>query len=97
MEASLKRQYLAELSRIVHNRLTYPLKAKAKGWTGVTHVAFLVTERGGIVPGSESVRRTSGYDELDQAALNAVRKADRLPPPPQTMEAVVAINFTPDS
>lgn len=94
MEASLMRKYLAELSRIVRNRLIYPLKAKAKGWIGVTRVSFTITDGGGVVPGSESVRQTSGYKELDQAALIAVRSAGHLPTPPHQMEVVVAVNFS---
>lgn len=94
VEASLTRQYLAELTRIVRNRLVYPVKAKAKGWTGVTLVAFTVSEGGSVVPGSESVRKTSGFDELDKAALNVVRSSGHLPNPPHQMEVVVAIEFT---
>ena len=90
---SVTRQYLAELTRLVRTRLIYPLKAKAKGWTGVTLVAFTVSEGGSVVPGSESVRKTSGYAELDQAALNAVRGSVHLPNPPHQMEVVVAVNF----
>lgn len=91
--ASQVRQYLAELTRIVRNRQTYPLKAKAKGWMGVTVVAFTVSEGGSVVSGSEAVRKTSGYDELDQAALSAVRNTGHLPSPPHTMEVVVAFYF----
>ena len=94
IEASLMRQYLAQLSRIVRNRLIYPVIAKAKGWSGVTQVAFMITANGGVVSGSESVRKTSGYAELDQAALNAVRGAANLPTPPHQMEVVVAVNFS---
>ena len=47
-----------------------------------------------LVSGSESVRKTSGYAELDQAALNAVRGAANLPTPPHQMEVVVAVNFS---
>lgn len=94
LEASAMRQYLAQLSRIVRNRLVYPLKAKAKGWTGVARVAFSITEGGGVVAGSESIRQTSGFEELDQAALHAVRNAGHLPAPPHQMEVVVAVDFS---
>ncbi|MHC1711152.1 MAG: cell envelope integrity protein TolA [Solidesulfovibrio sp.] len=94
LEASLLRQYFTELTRIVIKRLIYPVKAKAKLWSGVTLVAFTVTEGGSIVPGSESVSRSSGYDELDQAALNAVRSAGLLPKPPHQMQVVVDVDFT---
>ena len=94
LEASAMRQYLAQLSRIVRNRLVYPVKAKAKGWTGVTRVAFSITPNGGVVSGSESIRQTSGFEELDQAALHAVRNAGLLPAPPHQMDVVVAVNFS---
>lgn len=90
---SLKRQYLAALSRIMRGRLVYPLKARAKGLTGVTRVAFTVSEAGNIVPGSASVLQTSGYAELDQAALNAVRGNTQLPQPPHQMHVEISFDF----
>lgn len=92
-EASLTRRFLAEVSRIVHGHLLYPVKARAKGLTGVTYVAFTVTEGGGIVSGSEAVHRSSGYEDLDQAALASVRSVDHWPQPPRRMQVVVAVNF----
>jgi len=92
-ETSMKRQYLATLSRIMRDRLVYPLKARAKGLTGVTRVAFTVSEAGNIVPGSASVLQTSGYAELDQAALNAVRGNMQLPQPPHQMQVEISFDF----
>jgi TonB family protein len=95
-EATWLRQYLTELSRIVRSRLVYPVKARAKGWTGMVAVAFVVTEAGNVLPGSEMVHRSSGYAELDAAALNAVRLAGALPRPPKRMEVVISVNFRED-
>ncbi|GAB6126924.1 TonB family protein [Humidesulfovibrio idahonensis] len=92
-EGSRMRQYMSELGRLVNSRVRYPVKARAKGLTGVTYVAFTVSDGGGIVAGSESVHRTSGSPELDQAALSAVRNMERVPAPPHSVQVVVAINF----
>jgi protein TonB len=95
-EATLMRQYMTDLSRAVRSRLVYPVKARAKGWTGTVTLAFSVTETGNVLPGSESVRRSSGHAELDGAALNALRSASPLPPPPKQMEALISVDFRED-
>jgi protein TonB len=92
-EATLTRRYVSELSRKVRSRLVYPSQAKSKGLTGVVTVSFMVTESGGLKSGSESVRSGSGYRELDDAALRAVRSAAPFPKPPKAMGITLSINF----
>ncbi|MDR0816837.1 MAG: TonB family protein [Desulfovibrio sp.] len=93
LEASLMRQYLASLSKAVRGRLRYPVEARAKGYTGVVAVSFVITVDGQMLPGSEAVRIGSGSPVLDNAALKAVRDSEDLLKPPRQMEVVVSINF----
>jgi protein TonB len=92
-EASAMRKYLAELGLLLRSRLVYPVKARVKGWTGVTTVAFTVDVDGSVVQGSARVARSSGYPDLDDAAMNAVRGMGQVPPPPKRTDVSIAVNF----
>jgi TonB family protein len=39
------------------------------------------------------VARSSGYPELDDAAMNAVRGMGQVPPPPKRTDVSIAVNF----
>ncbi|MDR2387692.1 MAG: TonB family protein [Deltaproteobacteria bacterium] len=93
VEASLTRRYVSDLSRKIRARLIYPAQAKSQGMTGVVTVSFMVTESGGLRSGSESIRSGSGYRELDEAALKAVRAAAPFPKPPKAMVITLSVNF----
>ncbi|MDR1857505.1 MAG: energy transducer TonB [Desulfovibrio sp.] len=45
------------------------------------------------VQGSARVARSSGYPELDDAAMNAVRGMGQVPPPPKRTDVSIAVNF----
>jgi protein TonB len=92
-EATLVRRYVSDLSRKIRSRLVYPSQAKARGLTGTVTVSFSVTESGGLRSGSESIRSGSGYRELDEAALRAVRAAAPFPRPPKAMSITLSVNF----
>ena len=52
----------------------YPEKSKQKGITGVVRVHFIVTDRGHVVGDSIRLLSSSGSHELDESAIDAVRK-----------------------
>jgi TonB family protein len=87
---SLEQQELAKINRYANEirklikdeaRRQYPLKAKFKAWTGKTQVVFTLDEEGRLVPGSDSVQKSSGHTILDDAALKAIHATD-FPKPP---------------
>ena len=66
----------------INSHLAYPAAARARGQKGVVQVAFSIDRQGRVV--SSRVAHASGYAALDQAALEALQKA-QLPPPPADM------------
>lgn len=61
----------------------YPRGARARRIEGVAHVRFAVDRTGRV--GRVSLARSSGYADLDQEAMAAVRRAQPLPRPPADM------------
>ena len=66
---------------------------KNQGTTGVSVIAFTI-HRDGTVE-SPTVRRPSGFFALDNAALRAVARANRLPPlPAEFPESALVVRLT---
>lgn len=84
--ASLSNARVADLTRQWGNRLRARIerrKSKPRGshGTGTAHVRFVVTADGRVT--SISLARSSGIAAYDEAALNAVKRAGRLPKAPK--------------
>jgi len=66
---------------------------KNQGTTGVAVIAFTIRRDGTVE--SPAVRRPSGFFALDNAALRAVARANRLPPlPSEFPESTLAVRLT---
>ncbi|MDW6025429.1 TonB family protein [Mesorhizobium sp. BAC0120] len=74
--AKWQSKVLAWLNR--HKR--YPRGARSRKEEGMVRVAFAIDEYGAVL--SARIARSSGNSELDQAALDMVRRASPVPPPP---------------
>jgi len=74
--AKWQSKVLAWLNR--HKR--YPRGAKSRGEQGQVRVSFAINASGSVI--SARVARSSGNSELDQAALDMVRRASPVPAPP---------------
>jgi TonB family protein len=64
---------------LLRAHLIYPVSARRQNQTGQVVVAFNVTARGEIQ--NLEIFQTSGYWELDQAVVRAVRRLKRVPGP----------------
>ncbi|MGC2855213.1 energy transducer TonB [Novispirillum sp. DQ9] len=83
---------LAHLER--HKR--YPRAAQARRQEGVVEVAFTLDRDGRVL--RASLRESSGHRLLDEEALEMLRRAEPLPPPPPEMagdriDLVVPVRF----
>lgn len=90
--ASWKRTLVAHLGK--HKR--YPAQARSLRHEGEVAVRFRVNRAGRVI--SASVSRSSGFPDLDAAALDLFKRAQPLPPFPPSMrsvetELVAPINF----
>lgn len=87
--------YLCTLYGLIMRQEHYPESARARGLKGKVIVAFWIDERGDLV--HQALYRTSGYPELDKAAVAAIEKAAPFPPPPygQPHGFVAQMSFPP--
>jgi len=71
----------------------YPKKARRMGWEGVVVLEFLVDAQGNVY--DIKVVRSSGYAELDQAAINALKQWKFAPKPgANPEEGRLTVKFT---
>ncbi len=73
--------YMQKLRERIENIWIYPPSAIRQGVTGDLFIRFVILADGSL--GEVSLVRTSGYPELDNAALEAVRNASPFLPLPQ--------------
>jgi len=97
--AALQKRYLEGLRRAIERHKFYPRKARRRGHEGQALVAF-VLQADGRITGVE-VRRSSGSDLLDRAAVEALEKLARYQPIPEALQRHrwalrVPINFALD-
>jgi protein TonB len=90
-EQYLRRNY-DYIRRRILDRLVYPARARRSGDRGTAEVLFTIREDGTI--GDPSIRKTSGSGALDEAALEAVRRAAPFRPPPAPARIAIPVVFT---
>lgn len=75
-----KTTYLSILFGLIMRQQHFPSSPHPRHTTATAVVAFWVDDRGALV--QQALYRTSGYPELDQEAMAAVRRAAPFPEPP---------------
>lgn len=76
-QLSQQRNYLlGELQNRLNRYLTYPTRARRRGWQGEVMVTFNINERGQL----KNIRlaKSSGYSLLDHSAMTAIAKLDHI-------------------
>lgn len=87
-------QWRARLATHLQRFKRYPNGSRS---TGVTHVEFTLDRKGKLV--LTKIVKSSGSDVLDQAAIDMLRRAEPLPPPPAgvdeaQLKMLVPVKFT---
>jgi protein TonB len=90
-ETWVKRNY-DYISRRISRFLLYPPQAKRTGAQGSVDIVFTIYNDGSV--GNLSVRKSSGSETLDAAALAAVRSAAPFPAPPAPARLVCPVVFS---
>jgi protein TonB len=90
-ETWVKRNY-DYISRRISRFLLYPPQAKRTGTQGSVDIVFTIYNDGSV--GNLSVRKSSGSETLDTAALAAVRSAAPFPAPPAPARLVCPVVFS---
>lgn len=82
-------RWQSRLSAWLNRHKRYPRGAKSRGEEGVVSVSFAISASGDVI--SARVSRSSGNSELDQAALDMLRRASPVPAPPPGVARKIAV------
>ena len=80
------------IKKRIRKYLEYSPQAKRMGIQGLVYVAFTITRDGSAQ--NVELRTSSGFDSLDESALEAVHRASPFAPPPQAARVFVPIQFS---
>ncbi|HZF61375.1 MAG TPA: energy transducer TonB [Desulfovibrio sp.] len=80
------------IKKRIRKYLEYSPQAKRMGIQGLVYVAFTINRDGSAQ--NVELRTSSGFDSLDESALEAVHRASPFAPPPQPARVVVPIQFS---
>ncbi|MGE0768413.1 MAG: TonB family protein [Hyphomicrobiaceae bacterium] len=80
----------------INKKKRYPQKAQAARQSGIVTVTFTMDRQGKLT--RAAVSKGTGYEALDEAAIDMLKRADPLPAPPaamtgETFEFVVPVRF----
>jgi len=75
--------YGKELSSLISKYQRYPFIAQLRGWQGTAQVQLVISANGKM--DDATILRSSGYEVLDNQALDMVQQAAPLPLPPEAL------------
>lgn len=96
-QTSAQRNYLlGEVQNRLSRYLTYPQRARRRGWQGEVMVAFQINTRGML--NNVHLAKSSGYSLLDQSAIAAISKLEKITLPEklkplQAMELLLPVSY----
>ncbi|MCG6121494.1 MAG: energy transducer TonB [Microvirga sp.] len=91
---NLTPRWRSQLAAHLERHRRYPASARESGVEGVVHLSFTIDASGRVL--AHSVARSSGSAALDAAAVDMIRRASPLPPPPDATASVsvtAPVNF----
>ena len=84
LDPALLERYGRNLSSLFARQQNYPRIAAMRGWEGEVQVRITIARKGTIV--ATQVIRSSGFEVLDQNAVQLVTAAGPLPRPPENLQ-----------
>lgn len=81
--------YSSLLAAAIAKYKQYPKIAQMRGWQGLIIIELQLNPQGGVI--YSQIKKSSGYDVLDQEALEMIKRASPFPQPPETLRSK---NFT---
>jgi protein TonB len=91
----MRSRYLKEQFNYIRDKIAsnvrYPRHARRMGWTGVTHVSFVIEENGTV--SDVKVIKSSRVSLLDEEASESVRRSAPFPRPPVRARIVIPVEY----
>ncbi|WIJ23768.1 energy transducer TonB [Devosia sp. RR2S18] len=85
-------RWQSQLMSYLNRHKRYPRSSQSRREEGLAQVEFSIDPRGNVL--SARVVRSSGFPELDQAALDMISRASPVPaPPPEIAQARMTLNL----
>jgi len=84
LDPALLERYGRSLSALLARQQSYPRLAAMRGWEGEVQVRVTIARKGNVV--ATQVVRSSGFEVLDQSAIQLVSGAGPLPRPPEALQ-----------
>ncbi len=93
-EGLAERQYAMDVRRMLERRGAYPGTARRLGLEGVARMVIRIDPAGAVT--DRRLLESSGFPQLDQAALESADRLGQLPPPPggRPIEITVPVRFS---
>lgn len=90
-----KTRYLKEHFTYIRDKIlqnvSYPIQARRLGWQGKVLVSFVITTDGSVK--EMRISQSSGFDLLDNNALETIQKSAPFPQPPLEAQLVIPILY----
>jgi protein TonB len=87
-------EWQAEMLAKLASSKRYPDGARSRGEKGIVFLKFAVNPKGDVT--AAEIAKSSGFPELDQAALDMIARASPLPAPPAVIARAVGITVPVD-
>jgi len=94
VDMSQFRKYLAKVNAKIQSHVVYPKEAKEKVRSGNPALAFTINIDGSVNRSSIKIAKSSGYDLLDEYAINAVMKSAPFEKPYKPLNVSVEVYFS---
>jgi periplasmic protein TonB len=85
------KEHFAYIKDIIQRNISYPPRARRRGWSGRVVVSFVIDEQGRTF--AEKILESSGFDLLDDNVIETVREVTPFPRPPVKAELRVPIIY----
>lgn len=87
--------YSSLLAAAIAKYKQYPKIAQMRGWQGLIIIELQLNPQGGVI--YSQIKKSSGYDVLDQEALEMIKRAAPFPQPPEALRSKNFIVLVPIS
>ncbi|MBB4010627.1 energy transducer TonB [Allorhizobium taibaishanense] len=82
-------KWQSRLQAYLERRKRYPSESRANKEEGTVSIRFQIDDSGNVL--SASISRSSGFANLDQAALDAIRRSSPVPAPPPGVNKTINV------